>query len=119
MQCTSHQHDGFYRKAGAIFEQNQLWTASGNELILLHSSGLSSGSWAWFDFEEDFKAWMDGAYPDVASQIFAGRIIRDGRSAVIAMDFIDEFIEQSSKYPRSADADQEMVEMITVALFTE
>ena len=120
VQCTSSQVDGFYTKTGAVFEQTQLWTTSGNELILLHSTGLSSGDWAWFDFEADFKSWMDQAYPDVAAQVFAGQQInRNGRSAVVAMDYIDEFIEQSTEYPRAPDANEQMVEMLAVALFTE
>jgi hypothetical protein len=42
VQCTSRLVDGFFSKAGAVFEQTQLWTASGNELILLHTAGLDS-----------------------------------------------------------------------------
>ncbi len=120
VQCSSRQVDGFYSMAGAVFEQTQLWTTSGNELILLHSAGLSSHGWAWFDFEADFKTWMEDVYPDVVAEVFLGQqIMRNGRSAVIAMDYIDEFLEQSTEYPRAADATEAMVELIAVALFTE
>ncbi len=120
VECTSSQIDGFYTKAGAIFEQTQLWTVSGNELILLHTTGLSSGGWVWYEFDRDMKAWMQQAYPEVAAEIFVGQdLIRSGRTAAIAMDYIDEFLEQSSDYPRAADPIEAMVEMITVVLFTE
>ena len=120
VECTSSQIDGFYSKAGAIFEQTQLWTASGNELILLHTTGLSSGGWVWYEFDRDMKAWMQETYPEVATEIFVGQdLIRSGRTAAIAMDYIDEFLEQSSDYPRAADPMEATVEMITVVLFTE
>ena len=119
VQCSSRLVDGFYNKSGAVFEQDQLWTVSGNELILLHTGGLVS-HWAWYDFEEDMKAWMEQNYPDVAAQIFAGSdIIHDGQSALVAMEYVDEFIEQSDTYPRVGDAAEEAIDMISVALFTE
>ena len=118
VQCTSRHVDGFYSKAGAVFEQTQLWTTSGNELILLHTAGLRS-EWAYWEFRVDMGTWMKEAYPDVVDQVFAGSwIIHNGEAAVIAMDHIGEFIEQSTEYPR-ADATEQMDEMITVALFTE
>jgi hypothetical protein len=119
VQCSSRLVDGFYSKAGAVVEQTQLWTTSGNELILLHTSGPHSIDWAWFEFEYDMKAWMREAYPDAAGQIFEGRLNRDGESAVIAMNYIDEFIEQSTEYPRAADVADAVFEMITIVLFTE
>ena len=119
VQCLSRMVDGFYSKAGGVFEQTQLWTASGNELILLHTDGVVS-HWAWYDFEEDMKVWMDEIYPDVSAQVFAGTdILHSGEAAVIAMDYVDEFVNQSDKYPRAGDAGNEALELVSVALFTE
>ncbi len=118
VECSSRLEDSFYTKAGGVFEQDQLWTTSGNELILLDTAGVSS-HWVWYDFEQDMKAWMEQAYPDVAAQIFAGsRIIHDGESATIAMDYIDELLEASNEYPRGGDAPQEAMEMVSAAHFT-
>jgi hypothetical protein len=65
------------------------------------------------------KPWMRETYPDVLDQVFAGsEIIHNGEAAVIAMDYIDEFIEQSPEYPRAEVADGPR-ELITVVLYTE
>jgi hypothetical protein len=118
VQCTSRKVDAFYSKAGAVFEQTQLWTASGNELILLHSAGLRS-EWAFWEFRIDMRTWMQEAYPDDVDQLFTGSwVIHNGESAAIAMEHIDEFLGQSTEYPR-ADATEQSDEMIAVALFTE
>ncbi len=118
VQCTSRKVDGFYNKAGAVFEQTQLWTASGNELILLYSAGLRS-EWAFWEFRNDMRAWMQQAYPDDVGQMFTGSwVIHDAGAAVTAMDHIDEFLQQSTVYPR-AEATEQMDEMIAIALFTE
>ncbi len=118
VRCSSRLEDGFYTKVGGIFEQDQLWTTSGNELILLHTAGVSS-HWVWYDFEQDMKGWMEQAHPEVAAQIFAGsRIIHNGESSTIAMEYIDDFLEQSDDYPRVGDASEEAMELISGPLFT-
>ncbi len=118
VQCTSQLVDGFYNKAGAVWEQTQLWTASGNELIVLASDGLVS-EWALWEFRLALKAWMQEAYPDVVNQVFGGSwIIHNEEAAVIAMGHIDEFLEQSTEYPRVHTTDGPY-EMVAIALFTE
>jgi hypothetical protein len=118
VQCTSRLVDGFYGKACAVFEQTQLWTASGNELILLHTDG-SVSDWAFWKLGQDMKPWMKEAYPEVVNQVFAGSgIIHNEEAAVIAMDYIDEFIEQSAEYPRAEVADG-AYELINVVLYAE
>ena len=118
VECASRLEDGFYTKVGGVFEQDQLWTTSGNELILLHTAGVSS-HWVWYDFEQDMKTWMEQTHPEVAAQIFAGsRIIHDGESATIAMEYIDDFLEQSDEYPRVGDSSEEAMELISGPFFT-
>ena len=101
-----------------MFEQTQLWTTSGNELIVLASDGLVS-DWAFWEFRLGMKAWMQEAYPDVVDQVFGGSwIIHNEEAAETAMDYIDEFLEQSTEYPRT-DAGDGPYEMVAIALFTE
>lgn len=65
----------------------------------------SSGYWAYDAFEADYWAWMLQAYPEDADLAYGGgeNLIRTPEAAAIAMEHLDEFLEQSEKYPRSAD----------------
>jgi hypothetical protein len=119
VQCESRQVDGFWSEAGAVFEQTQLWTTSGNELILLHTEGPVS-DWAFWELRLDLGNWMKEAYPDAAALVFVGGdLIHNGEAAETAMDYIDEFLEQSTEYPHAADAPEDMLALIVDALYTE
>jgi hypothetical protein len=65
---------------------------------------MTSGWWAWRDFEADFGAWMRNAYPDDHQIAYVGQdLARTAEAAAIAVVRIDEFIDQTADYPRSPD----------------
>ncbi|MDJ0954711.1 MAG: hypothetical protein QNJ81_13620 [Acidimicrobiia bacterium] len=103
--CTGELLDNFYVRAGAIFEFSETWTMTDDfRLISALVEANSSGYWAYDEFEAHYWAWMLEAYPEDAALAYAGEnLIRTPEAAAIAMRHLDEFLDQSDIYPRSAD----------------
>jgi hypothetical protein len=104
VRCEEELSDGFYSKAGAVFRYGVLWNVAEGEMFSTTEWEMTSGHWAWRDFEYDFGDWMLSAYPDDYRIAYLGAdLARTPEAAAIAVTRIDEFIDQSADYPRSAD----------------
>jgi hypothetical protein len=104
VRCEEERSDGFYSKAGAVFRYRVLWNVVEGQMFSTNEWEMTSGWWAWRDFEADFGNWMKNVYPDDHRTAYAGSdLARTSEAAAIAVSRIDEFIDQSDDYPRSPD----------------
>lgn len=109
VRCEEQSVDDFYTKAGAEFHYGTLWSVADDQMLQTREWEQTSGHWAYQDFEIDFGNWMRGAYPGEHQTAFAGaRIARTPEAARIAVNRIDEFLDQSIDYPRSPDLINEL-----------
>jgi hypothetical protein len=109
VRCEEEVVDDFYTKAGAEFHYGALWSVADDRMLRTREWEQSSADWAYVDFEVDFGAWLRNVYPGEYQTAIAGaRLARTPEAARIAVSRVDEFLDQSTEYPRSPDLTNEL-----------
>ncbi len=104
VRCEEAWRDEFYTKAGAQFTYGIYWSVVDGRVNSVNEWQLTSSYWAYVDFENDFGTWLATAYPEEHLLAFEGiRMARTPEAATVAVARIQEFLDQSEDYPRSAD----------------